>query len=186
MLSLDQLLSRTDPGSPGTWLAALLAWPVAYVLLGSARDKLANGVVSFELAIEAYRLMPKGLSPAVARSLLLGEVITGLLLLVPSQLGRASWAVIALSALFLAAQLSAIARKLHIDCGCRGSESQIVSYKTALLPLSLLVGGLCLQFVWHAFAAKIGPEFYIIGPFSLAACVILRGSIVPLLWIRAS
>jgi hypothetical protein len=124
------------------WVA-LMRLTVGLILLSAALAK-AWSLSSFEAAIANYDLVPKRYHWAVARIVVLAELIVSGLLLAGWQPGVASVGAAGLLLAFAGAVAINLRRKRTIDCGCLGRAVELrmgwlSTAATGLLGVSLLV-----------------------------------------------
>lgn len=81
-----------------------------------------NDPLSFADNIAAYQLLPEILINPLALSLPLFEILAGVFLIIGWQRRLAALSILLLTILFAVFITSALARGLHIDCGCFGSS----------------------------------------------------------------
>lgn len=74
--------------------------------------------VAFAGSLAAYKIMPYALNYLVAAALPWIEAVCGLLLVIGYRVRAASFIVIAMNMVFIAALGSTIVRGLDVDCGC--------------------------------------------------------------------
>ncbi len=103
------------------WCYRLATWLLAAVFLYAGIMK-AMDPATFADQIAAYRLLPNFLINHVALGLPIFEIVCGLLLLNNWQRRLALQSILLLTIVFAVFLISAIARGLHIDCGCFGSS----------------------------------------------------------------
>ncbi len=113
------------PGSrPQQWLTTVARVALGIVLLVAGWLKISSPDDAVR-AVQAYRILPQGMTHAVGYGLPLLEVLLGVLLV----LGLGSrWAAIGagiLMVVFIAGIISVWVRGLSIDCGCFGGGGTI-------------------------------------------------------------
>lgn len=93
---------------------------LACVLLLGALEKLRD-MAGFAAIVSAYRILPAGWSGAFAWLFVLGEALSGALLLAPArQAAGAQLALLVLAAATLALAFNLLRGHRDIDCGCGG------------------------------------------------------------------
>ncbi|HKN98101.1 MAG TPA: MauE/DoxX family redox-associated membrane protein [Pseudonocardiaceae bacterium] len=121
------------------------AYPVLSCVLGWAAIGKLGRFREFAGQVAAYRLLPALLVLPAALAVLAGELVTTVLLVPPPTRPFGAALATLLLAVFLAAQASALARGLEINCGCFGGSDELAAIgpatvtRTALL-LLLAVG----------------------------------------------
>lgn len=121
------------------------AYPVLSCVLGWAAIGKLGRFREFVGQVAAYRLLPLLLVRPAAVGVVAGELITTVLLVPPPTRPFGAGLATVLLAVFLASQVSALARGLEIDCGCFGGSDELAAIgpatvtRTALL-LLLAVG----------------------------------------------
>jgi uncharacterized membrane protein YphA (DoxX/SURF4 family) len=111
------------------WTNRVLRWPLGLVFViaaaGLPGTSLGTGKLahpsSFVKSIHTYKMVPQRLVFPMAMYLPWFELTVGLTLLLGLWRREALWMALALCAVFLAANLTAMARGLEVDCGCFGS-----------------------------------------------------------------
>jgi hypothetical protein len=143
--------------SAGRWIAAHGAAALCGAVLLWAGMLKTGDAAAFGRLIQGYRLLPEALVPAAAVVLPWLEVATGVFLL--ANRFRLGAAVIAagLSAGFLVAGASVLARGIETTCGCFGGWSGNVGVASLAIELALAaVAAWALRTAWRA-AAPAGP-----------------------------
>lgn len=103
---------------------------VSGMLVFSALPHIANPY-AFLSTVYSYQIVGKTLGVVVAITLPYIELVLGIALMFEAKLRRLAFLVcIPLFALFLGAQISAVARGLNIACGCFGSSTSTVGKST--------------------------------------------------------
>jgi uncharacterized membrane protein YphA (DoxX/SURF4 family) len=106
----------------------LLAWilrsAVAAVFVAAAIIKIADPA-AFVASIQTYRLIPDGAAPILAVWLPWLELCAALAVFPRRQRSGASWLLLAMTFVFLAALGQAWLRGLDINCGCFGSAATV-------------------------------------------------------------
>lgn len=97
------------------------AYPAVIVVLLVAAATKVRDVRGFATAIDAYRIVPRWLTPAAAVSVLATEAGAAVLLAIPITRRWGAVVAAALFAAFLGAMVSVLRRDMEIDCGCFGS-----------------------------------------------------------------
>ena len=113
--------------------------PIGVILFRSAYRKIISGMAYFELAIIRYRLILPKYSWFVARVLLSMEVCTVVLLFIPMSHRVGAVMLMVISGIFFIAQSSVLIRGFSIECGCGGTQSELVSWRTAAIPAILFI-----------------------------------------------
>ena len=111
----------------------------SYLFLVSGVQK-AQDILRFQGVVTNYQVLPEALSPLVARSLPVVEIVCGLALLVP---GLQNAALACVSALLLAYTLGIAINiyrgRSHIDCGCGAASKPQLLNRGLLLRNTLLL-----------------------------------------------
>jgi len=133
------------------WLSEHAAAAVCGAMLLLAGVLKAGDPAAFGRLILGYQLLPEGLVPAAAIVLPWLEVATGVFLLANRfRLGAAAIACV-LSAGFLVAGASVLARGIETACGCFGGWSGNVGALSLLIELALAAcAGWALRTAWRA------------------------------------
>jgi hypothetical protein len=139
------------------------AYPVLSCVLGWAAIGKLGRFREFVGQVAAYRLLPMMFVRPAALAVVSAELITTVLLVPPPTRPAGAGLATLLLAVFLAAQASALARGLAIDCGCFGGSDELAAIgpatvtRTALL-LLLAVGSLA------AGSTPFRPIELLVGP----------------------
>lgn len=132
-------------GQPWAAFGLRLGLAAVFIYAGAAK---APWPQRFALDVESYRLVPPSAAAWVAGYLPYLEVVAGLALLSRRVAAGATLWLGTLSAVFLAALLSAWARGLEIRCGCFGeSDAPAADYAWWILRDGLLLGACVI--VWR-------------------------------------
>lgn len=83
----------------------------------------------FADAINNYRILPFFLVNIFAICLPYVELLFGLFLILGFRIKSASFGILILMFVFIAAIISALIRGIDINCGCFGTSNEIISYK---------------------------------------------------------
>lgn len=102
------------------WLLLALRWIVGAVFLYAGAVKVGHPQ-DFADSIASFELLPDALVNGFALCLPPFEILTALLLWTGWQLRASTLAVLGMTGIFAAALLLALARGLHVDCGCLGA-----------------------------------------------------------------
>lgn len=138
----DQDTERQHGRRAGINLALRLL--VGGVFVGAGGLKILDPA-AFATAVDNYRLVPPVADNLVALTLPWIEVAAGIMVLAGIWLRAAAAVITVLTAVFLLAILSALARGLNIDCGCFGTVGgRHVGLTTLALDGTLFVLALCL------------------------------------------
>jgi hypothetical protein len=98
------------------------------LIFGQSMVAKSVNLDAFVRAINGYALIPIRISTAVARGLLLAEMLVILTVLVPeSRLAGACFAIVLLLGYALAIAVNLARGRLNIDCGCGGVKQPISS-----------------------------------------------------------
>lgn len=100
--------------------------------------KMAD-VIAFAGEVAAYHLLPNNITYVVAAILPCIEVLIGALLLLDCRVRGAALLAGFLNLIFIAALVSALARGLHISCGCFGVGHDSTVLKALIRDLALMV-----------------------------------------------
>jgi len=122
---------------------------VGTILIISIYHKISSGINLFSRQLEAYKLIPSKYSKLLAYAIVLGEITVALMIVVRPFTIHCLFGILLLGILFLAAQTSALMRKMTISCGCHGEGSNPVSYKTMIYPIlfiSVAAAGICMKY----------------------------------------
>jgi uncharacterized membrane protein YphA (DoxX/SURF4 family) len=114
----------------------------------------------FDFLIDVYQYQLTGprLGLAVATLLPQLELLCGLALITSVAARAASWIILGLMILFIAAQTAALARGLHIACGCFGGEAEALIGPASLGRTGLLTV-IAAILIWLGTPTKIrGPD----------------------------
>jgi uncharacterized membrane protein YphA (DoxX/SURF4 family) len=76
---------------------------------------------AFADSIASFQLLPNPFINLLAITLPVFEVIVGLMLITSYECGLAALSVLIVTSVFAVAMISALARGLHVDCGCFGT-----------------------------------------------------------------
>jgi Methylamine utilisation protein MauE len=138
--------AATNGGSAGERMIVLdSAYPVISCVLGWAAIGKLGRMREFVGQVAAYRLLPAAIVPSSAVLVVIAELSATVLLVPPVTRPFGAALATLLLAVFLAAQSIALARGLHIACGCFGGSDELAAIgpgtvtRTALL-LLLAVG----------------------------------------------
>jgi putative oxidoreductase len=123
-------------------LSCVATW-IPRIAVGGAL--LAGGALKipepgeFQIAIEAYRLVPREVATALALALPVLEIVAGLAIVAVPGFRLAGWLLAApLCAGFAAFVLVGVARGLEIPCGCFGSTDSALGPPDILRTLALV------------------------------------------------
>ncbi len=137
---MDPTLLAADPVTVGAMVGAL-----ALIRFAAAWHKVSERDV-FVGALQAYRLLPPGAAPALARVLPGIEIGLGIGILLPAGRQAALLAAAALLAVYAAAMTINLLRgRREIDCGCGGEGHPLswglVGRNLVLIGIALLISG---------------------------------------------
>ena len=133
------------------WLGFAVRLCAAFVWIASAAAKLPQ-IPSFQILVQRYEILPQVLVGPFAYVLPFFELGLGLYLTIGLFIRGTALAGTLLFALFLAAQISAWARGISLDCGCFGTLLQTtVGPFTALRDFGLGIP----TFLMLAFPARV-------------------------------
>jgi hypothetical protein len=104
----------------------------------SALEKWHDRVM-FRAQLEAYKLVPPGLIPVTAASLIVLELLAATLLLSPQFRYGAALCVVLLMGYTAGIWVNLLRGRTHIDCGCLGSAGEGISYWLIARNLFLMV-----------------------------------------------
>jgi uncharacterized membrane protein YphA (DoxX/SURF4 family) len=129
------------------WTNRVLRWPLGLIFVVAAAGlpgtSLGTGKLAhpsgFVKSIHTYKMVPQRLVFPMAMYLPWFELIVGLALLLGLWRREALWMALALCAVFLAANLTAMARGLEVDCGCFGSGYHGSARREALIAAVMAV-----------------------------------------------
>jgi hypothetical protein len=135
---MSSLIRRSPSrGTAGLLIGLRLGLGITLLLAGAMKFGAPFGFLD---AVYGYDLLgPRG-GLLVAMTLPLAEVIVGICLLGDLGLGGALLVSVGMSAVFVVAQVTAIARGLTIECGCLGGSSKSVVGFATLARSMLLMG----------------------------------------------
>jgi len=111
---------------------------LAGVFIYAGVDKLRDPL-QFADSVAAFRMLPYALVTPMAIGLPVLEVLTALMLLAPQSRRIGALAVVLMTAMFLAALGTALARGLTLDCGCFGAGAPSRPRMWAELGLDLVL-----------------------------------------------
>lgn len=103
-------------------LRLMLSWLLGAIFIYAGILK-AFDPIKFADVIHAFRLLPHMAITSLALILPMVEILAGLFLVTGWERRLGIQSILALTIIFAAVILSAMARGLHIDCGCFGSSS---------------------------------------------------------------
>jgi len=119
------------------WSAVPARWYMGVLFVGACVHKIAEPA-SFTLDIATYDILPLAAVNLVAIVLPWIELVAGAMLIVGWRVRAASLLVAAMTLVFLAALIIALARGLDMSCGCfaaQGMEDDPISRMTVLRDL---------------------------------------------------
>jgi hypothetical protein len=128
---------------------------IAAVFILAGAVKLANPI-NLRRDINAYKLIPQSFATVTGYLLPPIEIILGLFLLLGILTSTSALSIAVLSLVFFLASISAIVRRLNIECGCFGLLYREKIGAPALLR-ELLLFGLAI-FIWQFEADRIGID----------------------------
>ena len=102
------------------YLNLAIAIVLGGIFIYAGADKIRDPS-QFADSVAAFQMLPYALVTPMALGLPIFEVLAGVLLLAPLTRRIGALAVVLLTAMFLVALISALARGLTLDCGCFGA-----------------------------------------------------------------
>lgn len=126
------------------YLLLILRLILGIVFLTASVTKIADPH-SFAASINSYRILPYFIVNIAALTLPWIELICGILIILGISVKENAFILNCLIIIFIINIAIAMARGLNIECGCFGSNSEIIGFKKLFENSLLLISGLLLQ-----------------------------------------
>jgi len=130
------------------WVLGVLRWALAGVFLYAGIIKLLSPG-NFSDSIASFALLPNGWISWVALGLPPFEILAGIAIVSGVQRRAALLGLTGLTAVFLLALGSAVARGIPVDCGCFGSGAPSVFDAWIAFGRDILIFALAGGLYWH-------------------------------------
>ena len=114
------------------WIGLAARIVVGGIFTATGLQKLWAPLEEFAAAIDAYRIVPAGMSLSLADVLAWTQMVLGLCLLMGTFTRRSAAGTLGLLGIYITALLSTVARGLPLtDCGCYGSWIHLTPLQSA-------------------------------------------------------